>query len=131
MKIVREFREFISRGNVIDLAVAVVIGAAFSKIVDAIVTGVIMPLVGGILPGKSWDGWVVTPLHLQIGLVLAAIVNFLIIAFCVFIVVKKVMGSFAIMSSKPAAGPVMKDCPECLEKIPIAARRCRACTSPV
>lgn len=126
-KLAGEFKDFIARGNVIDLAVAVVLGAAFTKIVDAVVTGVIMPLIGGVLPGKSWTTWTVTSLEIRLGVLLAAVVDFLLIALVVFLVVKKLVGRFR---AAPAAGPAMKECAECLEKIPAAARRCRACTSP-
>jgi large conductance mechanosensitive channel len=127
-KVAGEFKDFIARGNVMDLAVAVVLGAAFTKIVDAIVAGLIMPLIGKILPGGDWQTWTVTSLNLELGRVLAAIVNFLVIALVVFLIVKKLVGRFR---AAPAAGPAMKDCPECLEKIPALARRCRACTSPI
>ena len=84
-----DFKGFAFKGNVIDLAVGVVIGAAFTTIVTAIVNGLIMPIVGVIAPGGHWQTWTVW--KLQIGPVLAAILNFLIVAFVLFLVVSKIV----------------------------------------
>jgi large conductance mechanosensitive channel len=89
MGLISEFRAFISKGNVIDLAVAVVLGAAFTKIVSAVVEGVIMPIVGRVLPSGDWTTWTVAGLH--IGRVLSESINFVIIAFVVFMIVHKLM----------------------------------------
>ena len=129
MKLAREFRQFIARGNVVDLAVAVVIGAAFSKIVTQVVDGVIMPIVGALLPGGDWKTWEVTPLDLKVGAVLGAVVDFLIVAFVIFLVVHKFVKRM--IPAAPEEAPTNKSCPECLETIPFAARRCRACGSVV
>jgi large conductance mechanosensitive channel len=126
MALVKEFKTFLARGNVIDLAVAVVIGAAFGAIVEAIVKGLIMPLVGKALPGGDWQSW--APGGFAIGAVLGALINFLVIAFVVFVVVVKVVGG---LFKKPPAAATTRPCPFCLEQIPLAATRCRACTSPV
>lgn len=126
MPVVKEFKAFIARGNVVDLAVAVVLGAAFSAIVKAIVDGLIMPLVGKALPGGDWQTW--APHGFAVGAVLAAIINFVVVALVVFIVVVKVMGT---LFRKPPPPVTTRDCPQCLEAIPLAARRCRACTSVV
>ena len=125
MGLVQEFKQFVVRGNVIDLAVAVVLGAAFTKIVTAFVDGIIMPIVGAVLPGGDWRTFTVTPLGIKLGSVLAATIDFLLVALVVFLVVNKLMGSFRKKDEVPAA----KSCPECLEMIPLAARRCRACTA--
>lgn len=127
MSVVKEFKAFVARGNVIDLAVAVVLGAAFSAIVTAIVNGLIMPLVGKALPGGAWQTW--APGGFAIGAVLAAVVNFLVVALVVFLVVVKLMGSLKKKEAPVAA--TTKACSQCLEQIPLAAVRCRACTSPV
>jgi large conductance mechanosensitive channel len=119
-----DFKGFALKGNVVDLAVAVVIGGAFGKIVSAMVADVIMPLVGAILPGNEWRAWQVSPLHIKLGDFLGAVLDFFIIAAVLFVVVVKVGGKL----KKPDA-PTTKDCPECLEKIPLAAKRCRACTA--
>jgi large conductance mechanosensitive channel len=96
----KEFKAFAFKGNVIDLAVGVVIGVAFTGIVKAIVDGLIMPVVGSILPGGDWRAWTVW--KLQLGMVLGAILEFLIIAFVLFVVVTKVIGALA---KKPPAAP--------------------------
>ena len=130
MSLVKEFKAFAIKGNVIDLAVAVVIGAAFTKIVTAIVQGVVMPLVGLVLPGPGWTGYQIGVV--KVGMVLGAVVEFLVVALVLFIVVVKVMGALRKKEAAPAApaAPASKKCPECLEDIPLEARRCRACTSP-
>jgi large conductance mechanosensitive channel len=129
MQILKEFRAFIDKGNVVDLAVAVVLGAAFTKIVNAVVEGLVMPIVSAALPGGDWASYTVTPLHLKVGLVVAAVVDFLVVAAVVFLVVVKMMGVFRKRAAAPAT-PSTKTCPECLETIPKAASRCRACTAP-
>ena len=127
MKIVQEFRNFALKGNVIDLAVAVVIGKAFGDIISALVADIIMPIVGAVLPSRSWVEWTVTPLNLKMGHFLAAVLDFLLIALVLFIVVVKVMGMFQRARVEPT--PTTRPCPECLEVIPLAAKRCRACTA--
>lgn len=128
MSLAQDFKAFIAKGNVVELAVAVVIGAAFGKIVTAIVEGLIMPLVGAVMPAGEWTGWTVTPLHLRVGAVLGAIIDFVVIALVVFLVFVKGVG--ALRRREAAAPTTTKQCAECLEMIPIEARRCRACTSP-
>ncbi len=128
MSMVKEFKEFAMKGNVVDLAVAVVVGGAFGKIVSALVADIVMPVVGALMPAGEWRNWQVTPLHLKVGDFLGAVLDFLIIAFVLFLVVTRIVNR---VYKKPAAtAPTTKDCPECLEKIPLAARRCRACTAP-
>src|SRR3954447_21374860 len=100
-----EFKNFAFKGNMIDLAVAVVVGAAFAKIIDAIVKWIIMPLISYVDLGKrsGYQGWTIG--RLQIGLVLAELLNFLLVALAVFIVIVKLVG--AVMkraSAPPAAG---------------------------
>jgi large conductance mechanosensitive channel len=138
----REFREFINRGNVIDLAVAVVIGAAFGKIVTSLVEGIIMPPVGLLLgkvdfaslfyvldtsKGQSIslaDAKAKGVPVIAYGALLNDVVNFLIIAFVVFLVVRQVNK----LKSKQDTGPVTtKDCPYCLSTIPLKATRCAHC----
>ncbi len=127
MSLVKEFRDFIARGNVIDLAVAVVIGGAFGKVVSAIVDDLVMPLVSALIPGGDWREFTVTPLHFKIGHLLGSAIDFLIIAFVIWVVVVKTMGS--LKKAEAPAAPTTKECPECLETVPIKARRCRACTA--
>ena len=104
--LVEDFKNFALKGNVIDLAVGVIIGAAFGKIVDALVKNVIMPLVGVIMPGdkgyESWK-WEINGKEIPYGLFLAEIVNFLIVALALFIFIVKFLGW--IMRKKEAAPP--------------------------
>src|ERR671928_1238405 len=141
----KEFREFIARGNVIDLAVAVVIGAAFGKIVTTLVEGVVMPPIGLILGKVDFasmfyvlDSSKGVPASLAeakakgipvvaYGQFLNDVINFLIVAFVIFLVVK----AYNRTKSKQAtdAAPTTKDCPYCLSTIPLKATRCKDCTS--
>ncbi len=128
MPLLKEFKEFALKGNVADLAVAVVIGGAFGKIVSALVADLVMPVVSAILPGGDWRAYSATPLHIKVGDFMGAVLDFIIVAAVLFVVVVKIMGAF----KKPAvAESTTKVCPECLETIPLAARRCRACTAVV
>ncbi len=124
MSLRSDFKEFIAKGNVIDLAVAVVIGGAFGKIVTALVGGLVMPLVGYVLPKGDWQTWTLD--KFQIGPVLGAMVDFVLIALVVFLVFVKGFGSL-----KKKAEPDTKTCPACLEEVPKAASRCKHCTSQV
>lgn len=126
MSLVKEFKAFALKGNVIDLAVAVVIGGAFGKIVNAIVAEIIMPLVGKVMPQGGWQSYTVG--DIRVGVVLNEILQFLIVAMVLFIVIVKFMGALRRKDELPP--PATKKCGECLEDIPSAARRCRACTSP-
>ena len=122
-----EFKTFIMKGNVVDLAVAVVVGAAFSKIVSAFVDGIVMPLVSYVLPANmQWEQWVLG--KFRVGAVLGATLNFLIIALVVFLVLVKFLGRFMQKKEAPAA-PATKECPACLEQVPLKATRCKHCTS--
>jgi large conductance mechanosensitive channel len=126
MSMSSDFKDFIAKGNVIDLAVAVVIGGAFGKIVTALVEGVIMPLVGLAVPGGEWQKFMVGPF--KVGGVLGAVVDFLCIALVVFLVFVKGMARFK-KAEAPAAAPATKECPECLEAVPAAAKKCKHCAS--
>jgi large conductance mechanosensitive channel len=137
----KEFKEFIARGNVIDLAVAVVIGAAFGKIVTSLVDGVIMPPIGLALGKVDFSNLFIdlsgqNPLSLadaqERGLPVIAygrlfndIINFLFIGFVIFLVVKAVNR----LKAEPPPPPNTKDCPRCLTAIPLGATRCAACCS--
>jgi large conductance mechanosensitive channel len=126
MGLIQDFKSFALKGNVVDLAVAVVIGGAFGKIVSALVADIVMPVVGAVQPNGEWRTWTVTPLNLKIGDFLGAVLDFFLIALVLFVVVTRIVHRVY----KREEAPATKDCPECLEKIPAAARRCRACTSP-
>ena len=128
-----EFRSFALKGNVIDLAVAVVIGAAFGKIISALVADVIMPFVALVLPSGDWRQAGIVLRHaadpkddvvLKYGDLLGATLDFVVIALILFLVVKKLLER----REEPAKATT-KTCPYCCEAIPIGATRCRACTS--
>ena len=122
-----EFKALIAKGNVVDLAIAVVIGGAFGKIVTALVQGIIMPMVSLMLPENDWQQWTLGPL--QIGVLLGSIVDFLLISFAIFLVLVKGLGDVAKLRQKPEAEPTTKQCPYCLETVPIGARKCKFCAS--
>ena len=143
----KEFKQFIARGNVIDLAVAVVIGAAFGRIVTSLVEGVIMPPIG-LIAGKvdfSSLYYVLTEARgipeslaeaktrgipvIAYGVFLNDVINFLIVAFAVFILVKQVNRLKKTPEAVPAAAPTTKECKYCLSVIPLKATRCAHCGS--
>ena len=125
------FRDFILRGNVVDLAVAVVIGAAFTAIVNSLVTNIINPLIAAIVgkPDFSAFVWDVNGGKIQIGLFLNAVISFVLIAAAVYFIF--VLPINALLKrfhpAKAAPPPSTKPCPECLSEIPIAAKRCSHC----
>ena len=140
MKILGEFREFISRGSVVDLAVGVIIGAAFGKIVTAVVEDLIMPLVGMVLPSGDWRNAGLTlraagdaahpAVVVKFGHLLGVAVDFLIVAFVLFLVIQAI-NRFKDKPAEAPATPTTRDCPACLESIPRHARRCKYCTEVV
>ena len=128
MGLLADFKTFALKGNVVDLAVAVVIGGAFGKIVSALVADLVMPLVNAMMPQGDWRKWEASPLHFRVGDFLGTVVDFLLVAFVVFLVMVK----FVTMTKRfhrSGEAPATKQCPECLETIPAAAKRCKACTS--
>jgi large conductance mechanosensitive channel len=138
----KEFKAFIMRGNVLDLAVAVVIGVAFGKVVSSLVNDVIMPPIGLLLgkvdfsslyinlSGKEYPSLAAAKAAgaatINYGLFLNAVIDFLIVAAAIFMVVK---GVNAAQGKKAEAEPAMKECPYCRSKIAEAASRCPQCTS--
>jgi len=121
-----DFKAFISRGNVVDMAIAVVIGGAFGKIVTAFVQGIIMPTVGLMLPGNQWEQWELGPL--KVGVLLGSIVDFLLISMAIFLVLIKGLGAINRLRGKEDT-PRTKTCPHCLETVPYGATKCKFCTS--
>ena len=137
-----EFKEFIMRGNVVDLAVAVIIGGAFGKIITSFVEDMLMPPIGLALgnvdfsnlflnlSGKDYPSVAAAKAAgaatLNYGIFFNHIINFVIIAFAIFILIKQIN-----RAQKPAsaAAPVTKDCPYCLSAVPIKATKCAHCTS--
>jgi large conductance mechanosensitive channel len=131
-----DFKKFALKGNVIDLAVAVVIGGAFQKIITVIVATVIMPIVSLVMPKGDWrgNGWTIkhgaTPSQdviIRYGELLGAILDFIIIAFVLFLIVSKIVKRIEERFSKPEV--TTKECPFCIETIPLQATRCKFCTS--
>src|SRR4029434_10301788 len=127
MSLWKEFKAFALKGNMIDLAVGVVIGGAFGKVVSALVEDVVMPIVSSVLPGGDWRQYTVTPLKIQLGHMLGSMVDFLLVALVLFIVVVKLMG--ALNKPDAPAAPTNTKCPGCREWVPLRARRGGACTS--
>ncbi|MBV8729074.1 MAG: large conductance mechanosensitive channel protein MscL [Acidobacteriia bacterium] len=124
------FREFMLRGNVVDLAVAVVIGAAFGAVVTALVKDLITPLIAAIVgkPDFSALTFTVNNSKFLYGDFLNAVVSFVLIGAAVYFLIVMPMQDINARFKKPAA-PTTKECPECLSTIPIAARRCAHCTA--
>ena len=138
-----DFKAFVMRGNVVDLAVGVIIGAAFGKIVSSMVDDVLMPPIGKALGHVDFSGLFInltdTPYTtlaeakahnaatLNYGIFINTVINFLIVAFCVFIIIQIIHK----WTNKPAppAPPTTKDCPQCAMSIPIAAKKCGHCTT--
>lgn len=144
-KIIKEFKDFISRGNVIDMAVGIIIGGAFTGIVNSLVNDVISPVLGLFgntnLAEYKWvikegvaaaDGTIEGGVTLAYGSFISAIINFLIMAIIVFILIKIINAVTKALSRKkeePAAAPTTKICPFCKSEINIEATKCPHCTS--
>jgi large conductance mechanosensitive channel len=128
-----EFRGFITKTNALALAIGVIIGAAVSNVVSGLAADILMPVIGLLLPGGDWRqaklvlktttdaAGKTTESAILYGHFLGTVLDFLIIALVVFLIVKALV--------KPVPAEPVKTCPECLDKVPVAARRCRACTS--
>ena len=145
MGLIKEFKEFAFKGNVIDLAVAVIIAAAFGKVITSMVDNLLMPPLGLLLGKHDLSDYFVTltgehydtlaqakaagAATLNYGLFINAVVFFLIVALAIFLVIRQLNR----MTRKPAEAttPSMRDCPQCLSPIPREARRCRFCTQPI
>jgi large conductance mechanosensitive channel len=132
MKFIQEFKEFISRGNVMDLAIAVIIGAAFSAIVNSLVGDLVTPLLSLITGGIDFShltlrlGQGDMAAEFRYGSFIQAALNFLVISFVIFLFVK---GIGKIIRKKEETAPLMKTCPFCAQEIPDAAVRCPLCTT--
>jgi large conductance mechanosensitive channel len=143
----KEFREFAMKGNVVDLAIGVVIGTAFGKIVDSLVKDMLMPPIGRLLGGVDFTNLFITlsgggpypslkaaqdagAATLNYGVFINAIINFLIVAFALFMVVKA-MNRMRREEATAPPPPTSKVCPQCQMEIPIKATKCGHCTSAV
>jgi large conductance mechanosensitive channel len=147
MPMLKEFREFIARGNVLDLAIGVIIGAAFGRIVTSLVEGVLMPPLGLLLgrvdfsslfivldrskgvPESLADAKAKGVPIIAYGQFLNEVIGFLIIAIVVFMIIKQVNRLNSAVKPAPASVPTTKPCPFCIMTIPISATRCPHCTS--
>jgi large conductance mechanosensitive channel len=139
----KEFKEFAMRGNVLDMAVGIIIGAAFGQIVNSFVQDILMPPIGRLLGHVDFSNLFVnlTETHyptiaaakaagagtLNYGLFLNTVINFLIVAFAVFLLVRQV--NRLAPKPAPAAAPATRDCPYCLSTVPAKATKCSHCTS--
>ena len=133
MSFVSEFKEFISKGNVMDMAVGVVIGGAFGTIVTSLVDDVIGPVIGMITGGIDFGSLSIKvgEASLMIGSFIQAVINFLIIALVLFMVIKAFNAARSKVNPAEEAAPVTKICPFCQSEIPLAATRCPHCTSEI
>ena len=127
----KEFKEFVMRGNVLDLAVAVIIGGAFGKIISSLVNDILMPLIGLMMGGIDFAGlsFTVGAAVVTWGNFVQAIVDFLIVAFVIFLIIKSANAAKKKEEPAPAAEPTTKECPYCFTTISIKATRCPNCTS--
>ncbi len=144
MSIISEFKEFAMKGNVVDLAVGVIIGGAFGKIVDSLVKDIVMPMVGRLLGGVDFKHLYINlgsktfetleaaekagaPI-VKYGAFINTVVDFIIIAFAIFMAIK-VMNRIKRAEEAAPAEPTTRECPHCLSTIPLKATRCPQCTS--
>ncbi|WP_455372052.1 large conductance mechanosensitive channel protein MscL [Limibacillus halophilus] len=141
----KEFKDFAMRGNVVDMAVGIIIGAAFGAIVKSLVTDVIMPPIGLLLGGVDFTNIFITlsggdyaslaeaqeagAATINIGVFINQVISFIIVAFAVFLLIRAINNLKKKEEEAPAPEPDSKDCPYCLSSIPIKATRCAHCTS--
>jgi large conductance mechanosensitive channel len=137
MQMLKEFKEFAMRGNVIDMAVGIIIGSAFGKIVSSLVQDVIMPPIGLIMGNVDFSNLAVTlrektetaeAITLKYGVFINTVLDFTIVAFAVFMLIKQV-NHLKKKEDTVAAEPTTKECPHCCSSIPAKAMRCPHCTS--
>ncbi len=126
----KEFKEFISRGNVMDMAIGIIIGGAFTAIVTALVDSIIMPLITGIFGGLSVKEWAfhIGKSTIAVGALVQAIINFVLIALVLFSIIKAI-NKMKKKEEEAEEEPTTKECPFCKSEIPIEATRCPHCTS--
>jgi large conductance mechanosensitive channel len=132
--ILKEFRAFVLRGNVVDLAVAVVIGAAFTAVVNALVRDLITPIIAAIFGKPDFGGltFTINDSRFAYGDFLNAVLTFVLVAAAVFfLIVKPVNYLMARLRTEPDVESPTRGCPECLSQIPVAATRCAFCTTEV
>ena len=139
-----EFKKFAMRGNVVDMAVGIVIGAAFGKIVSSFVKDVLMPPIGKLMGGVDFSGLFINlsegtyatlaaaqeagAATINYGMFINTVLDFIIVAFAIFMVIKAMN---KMKKEEPAEAPSTKSCPQCLSDIPVAAKRCKFCASQI
>ena len=135
MGMLKEFREFAMKGNVIDMAVGIIIGGAFGKIVTSFVNDVIMPPIGMLMGKVDFSDLAITlkdkagdapAVVVKYGLFINTVIDFTIVAFAIFLVIKQMN---RLKKAEPPKEPTTKDCPKCCSAIPVKATRCPQCTS--
>jgi large conductance mechanosensitive channel len=140
MAFVEDFKKFAFKGNVVDLAVGVVIGGAFGKIVSAMVADLVMPFVALIMPSGDWRTSGIVLKHgakpaddvvLKYGDFIGSVLDFFVVALVLFIIVSRIIQAAEKRLHKPleVAPPATKECPACCEAVPVKATRCKFCTS--
>ncbi|MES1187443.1 MAG: large conductance mechanosensitive channel protein MscL [Myxococcales bacterium] len=140
MAFVEDFKKFAFKGNVVDLAVGVVIGAAFGKIVSALVADLVMPFVALIMPGGDWRTSGIVLRHaekpaddvvLKYGDFIGSVLDFFVVALVLFIIVSRIIQAAEkrLIKHDDAPPPAIKECPACCETVPAKATRCKYCTS--
>ena len=130
----RDFREFLLRGNLVDMAVGIVIGVAFAAVVTALVGDIITPIIAAIGGQPNFNDltFTINKSHFLYGAFIDSLISFIVIAAAVvFLVVKPVNALMARRKTEPPVDATTRACPECLSEIPIAARRCAFCTAEV
>lgn len=146
----KEFKEFALRGNVLDMAVGIIIGAAFSTIINSLVNDILMPPFGWLLGGVDFDNFYLTvktgtpagpyssladahgagAVTINYGIFINAVISFLIVAMAMFLLIRSINRlQMASAESKPEPVPTSKECPFCFSEIPLPATRCPYCTS--
>ena len=140
----KEFKEFAMRGNVLDMAVGIIIGAAFGRIVSSFVADVLMPPIGALTGGSDFTNYFITlrgtaqptlaaakaagAVTINYGVFINAVLDFLVVAFAIFLLIRQVNRLKKQEAPAPAA-PTTKECPQCLSVIPLNAKRCAHCTT--
>ncbi len=150
MGMIKEFKEFAMRGNVVDMAVGIIIGGAFGKIVSSMVNDILMPPIGKVMGGVNFADIFVNldgeklpagsslaqakasgAAVIAYGQFINVVIDFIIVAFCIFVLIKIMNALRKKPEPAPAGPPTTKDCPYCLSTIPVKATRCSHCTSEV
>jgi large conductance mechanosensitive channel len=137
MSLFKEFKAFAMRGNVVDMAVGIIIGAAFGKIISSLVSDILMPPIGVLVGGMDFSSLSITvkaaaadhaAVVIKYGMFINMLIDFLIVAFAMFMIIQG-MNRLVKKPEEVPASPTIKECPECLMVIPLNAKRCGHCTA--